>query len=232
MAKSVAKSSKFEQKLQDFLKKTEPQANDFESPLIELNIRMQSNTFYNGDDFNYFYINFINEHISTNNLLTDKNNQWQVQQAMNAIYLDGDWCFSSLADCLKYDELCSSWCAQYTDKWMSLLKTKNINVIARFQFVPTTFKGNKGGFHSFIFCDKNLDVDLRLNMYELIQRDFINDIDKDIKSNTPTFYVAEEYKNDFNSFNTRFFKYYFFILILYIMLDVGHEMYFKKCLFI
>ena len=43
MAKSVAKSSKFEQKLQDFLKKTEPQANDFESPLIELNIRMQSN---------------------------------------------------------------------------------------------------------------------------------------------------------------------------------------------
>ena len=116
MAKSVAKPSKFEQKLRDFLQKAEAQENDFKTPLIELNVRYTTNSFYTGDEFNYFYINYINEHLSINNLLTDRGNQWQVQQAMNVIYLDGDWCFSSFADCLKYDEACSSLCSRYTDK--------------------------------------------------------------------------------------------------------------------
>ena len=196
MTKSVAKSTKFEQKLRDFLQKAEAQENDFETPLIELNTRYYTNNFYNGDDFNYFYINYINEHISSNNLTTDKNNQWQVQQAMNAIYLDGDWCFSSFVECIDYESKCSSLCLQYTEKWISMLKQKNITVIVSFQFIPTIFKDNKGGFHSFIFCDKNIDVDLRTNIYELIQCDFINEIDKDIKNDKPTFYVDEEYKND------------------------------------
>lgn len=85
------------------------------------------------DDFNYFYTNYINEHISTDNLLTDRNNQWQVQQAENDIYLDSDWCSSSQPiDCLKYEQLCSSWCAQYADKWISLLEQKNISIIQTF----------------------------------------------------------------------------------------------------
>lgn len=105
-------------------------------------------------------------------------------------------------DPLKYDNISTDLCRQYTSQWIDILKSNDISVIANFLFIPTSYVNNKGGFHSFIFCNKELDVETRLKFYESIRIKFHKVINNDFK---PNLYVSEEYRNDIYSFYKHLF---------------------------
>lgn len=172
--------------LTKFISECSTESPDEMTPLIELNTRRGSNAFYKSDDFNNAYINYILRKFRKNDMLTDPNNQWQVQNAMNVIYLDGDWHFTEQTDEDLYSELSTSLANEYTNAWLEQLSDYEVNF--KLIFIPSQFPKAKGGFHSFIYLNSELTVDQRKDIYENVKRTFIDRLENEYIE-----YIINEY---------------------------------------
>lgn len=168
--------------LQKFTSDTEAAVSDGETPLIELNTRKGPNTYYDPEKFNMFYLNYIVNKIKSASLTTDNDNQWQVQNAMNVLYLDGDWHFTDDVKWKNYDENCHLLANAYTSAWTTELEAHGYNISMKFIFLPVEFPAAKGGFHSFIYTDTEVSADVRRELYETVRRSFMDEFEDPWKS--------------------------------------------------
>ena len=142
---------------------------DANTEFICINDRSKTgSSYYDPDDFNDQYIDYIYEKLEGNDLFTDNCNQMQSRKIMNAIYLDGDWYFSSKVKESEYADICLELATQYKEKWEEELNMKCIS----FVFLPETHPDRKGGFHVLIFAEDNVSVASREEIYEKIKDSF------------------------------------------------------------
>jgi hypothetical protein len=91
----------------------------------------------------------------------------QVLKAMNVLYLDCDFKFSKDISSNDYITKTSSLMTKYLLTWTAQLKDK-----CKFywmKFIPNVYPNGKGGFHIFIFMDKNMSVDDRKELYGIVR---------------------------------------------------------------
>lgn len=150
-------------------------ARSSDKPLIELNTRLGSDTFYDADDFRNNYVNYMVTKFN-NDKLTDPDNQCQVVRAVNALYLDGDFHFTSEVDINEFKSICQQMADDYRIHWDDIMSNSGIFDPIYFTFIPTTFEKRKGGFHVMILCDQSISIDLRLQMYEEVKRSFVDEL--------------------------------------------------------
>lgn len=153
-------------------------------------------SYYDPEDFNDMYLDYIYSKISNNDLFTDNTNQMQCRKIMNAIYLDGDWYFSSKVKESEYSQICLSLAVQYKEKWEEELNMQCIS----FVFLPETHKDRKGGFHVLIFTEDNVSVSSREEIYEKIKDSFDEYLNKtypstlEVKSTGFKPYTKQDYE--------------------------------------
>ena len=146
--------------------------NDENTELIELNTRRGMDKFMSEENFTAAYIKYIKNKYTTNagnELLTDKLNNLQAMRAFNVLYLDGDMTFKDSVDKLEYSNISIQMANNLLDYWCSELIDYHFDNYYYFIFIPNEFPKNKGGFHIFIFCNKIVPNELRLNMYNNIK---------------------------------------------------------------
>ena len=146
--------------------------NDENTELIELNTRRGMDKFMSEENFTAAYIKYMKNKYTTNTgneLLTDSSNNLQAMRAFNVLYLDGDMTFKDSVDKLEYSNISIQMANNLLDYWCSELIDYHFDNYYHFIFIPNEFPKNKGGFHIFIFCNKIVPNELRLNMYNNIK---------------------------------------------------------------
>lgn len=152
--------------------------NDTESELIKINTMMGPAIYFNEDDFNDNVLTYIKNKINNNDLLTDNNNHISVLKGLNIIYLDGDFYFNDNVESEDKESICLEYADVYTSCWIEQLESRNYSNIIYFTFTPENFPKSKGGFHTFIYLNKNLSIDSRIEIYN----DIIKSIELDDSS--------------------------------------------------
>lgn len=145
-------------------------APDEESELIELNTRKGKDTFYDPDNFRNACFNYILAKKHANDIITDPDNNNQVMRAFNTLYLDGDWYFTDAINSASYQSNAIAIAEMYQNAWYEEIEsTLQIAEYYHFLFVPYEYPDGKGGFHSFIICNKTISVDDRTKLFQLIK---------------------------------------------------------------
>ena len=124
--------------------------------------------FYLPNEFNDAFINYIYEKLSKGDLFTEPSNPLQAHLVPSAVYLDGDWYYSSGADPDTYSEIAQALATEYKERWEKELNKKCIS----FVFLPERFDNRKGGFHVMIFVEDNVGKPARMEIYEKIKQGF------------------------------------------------------------
>lgn len=146
-------------------------ANDGESELIKLNtLRRGGDTFYDSGEFKDAYFNYIIRKHRADEKMTDVENNCQAMKALNAIYLDGDWKFTGAIESYNFSESAINLAEEYQNVWFQELYDNNFTDFYYFTFIPETFPDNKGGFHTFIICERNITSEERIVMYNSVKR--------------------------------------------------------------
>lgn len=115
--------------------------------------------------------NYIIAKINNRDLTTEKNNNYQIMKATNAIYLDADFKFrqDNNLEISEYIDVTKEMSLDYLSAWEKYLdKIDHYHFI----FVPTTYDNFKGGFHIFIYCNKEFDKDELITMYDNVRKDY------------------------------------------------------------
>ena len=116
-----------------------------------------------GDKFNELLSEFIQSKLDSGDLLTEDITT-HLHACMNYIYLDGDYLLKSDKD---FDEVNSEAAKLYTEAWIDALPKMRLQV---FIFIPVESKQQngyfKGGFHTFIICEN--DIDDREQLYNKV----------------------------------------------------------------
>ena len=146
---------------------------DSETELIRINDMSRGGLpYYDPDEFNEQYLNYIADRVKAGNLKTEESNHMQCLMTPNALYLDGDWYFADTVDESTYSEKASELATLYMRKWVAELNTKCVC----FVFIPDSFKFRKGGFHVLIFTEKNIGQSARIAIYNKIKDDFTEEV--------------------------------------------------------
>ena len=140
--------------------------------LIELNTRTGPDSFYDSENFKNAYFNYMSGKYKSDDIKTDKNNNCQVVNAVNALYLDGDWMFPEEINKKEYSPICLELSGKYLDSWCEELEKNNIFNYYYFTFTPAEFPKGKGGFHVMLICDTKITTDERIRMYDEVKRSF------------------------------------------------------------
>lgn len=149
-------------------------ANDEDRELIELNTQRGNDTFYDPDEFKDAYFNYMIGKYKLGEVLTDENNNCQVMRAYNSLYLDGDWYFSDSIEKTKYQNATIEIAELYQNAWFDELDANNIDDFYHFTFIPNEYPDGKGGFHTFIICNKIITQEMRMTMYKNIKTHLIH----------------------------------------------------------
>lgn len=139
-----------------------------EKELIKINTQRGPAIFFNEDDFNNNLFEYINAKIENEEYDTDSDNNCQICNAPNIIYVDGDFIMNNVEN--QFD-FCKQAAFEAIEEWDKALKSENIEFY-RFTFIPKTFKDNKGGFHTFYICKKPIKLDDKKRMYNSIIEHF------------------------------------------------------------
>ena len=146
-------------------------SNDGETELIKLNtLRRGGDTFYDSGEFKDAYFNYIIRKHKSNEKTTDVENNCQAMKALNAIYLDGDWIFTEAVESYNFESSAIDLAEEYQNAWFQELYDNNVTDFYYFTFIPETFPDNKGGFHTFIICERNITSEERTAMYNSVKR--------------------------------------------------------------
>jgi hypothetical protein len=127
---------------------------------------------YYGNDFIEFYQQYMKWKLAggEDRRVVDGFNCVQVSNAMNMIYLDGDYHIQ----CEDAERINEQIWKEYWNHWKKALERENYKY-DYYTFVPVSFPGNKYGFHIFIFLDKTITNDSLLDMYETINQMHMKD---------------------------------------------------------
>ena len=194
-------------KLFDFIN-TKSVPNDEETELIMLNTRNRAATFYDSDEFKNAYFNYLINKFKLDEKLTESKNNCQVVKAMNVLYLDGDWYFGDDIGVERYVPTCVNMAMLYLSAWLEELQNRgyvddetNTSEFYYFMFIPETFPEGKAGFHVFIFCNRSISVDIRLDMYKNIKKNLIDNSSDEILRNigVKNFNLSNEFEKLFDT---------------------------------
>ena len=165
--------------------------------LIELNTRKGKDTFYDPDDFRDAYFNYIIAKRRANDNLTEPDNNCQVMRAFNTLYLDGDWYFTDAINASSYSSNASTIADIYQNIWYQEIEnTLHCQEYYHFLFLPYEFPDGKGGFHSFIICNKLISVEVRMALYTNIKNRILL---KEIETIAPLIGISvEEARNNYD----------------------------------
>ena len=145
--------------------------NDGRTELLKVCDRSTKATFRIPDEFNKVAIDYIKHKLASDRVTTDDWNNWQVYNALNTVYLDGDLYFPASLDDGEIDQYNLEIAIDYKDAFLNNLR--NHEVVNYFVFTPCedqfTITGNKkkGGFHVFLFFHENISKDDRKRVYNL-----------------------------------------------------------------
>ena len=194
-------------KLFDFIN-TKSVPNDEETELIMLNTRNRAATFYDSEEFKNAYFNYLINKFKLDEKLTESKNNCQVVKAMNVLYLDGDWYFGDDIGVERYVPTCMNMAMLYLSAWLEELQARgyvddetNTSEFYYFMFIPETFPEGKAGFHVFIFCNRSISIDIRLDMYKNIKNNLINNSSDEILRNigVKNFNLSNEFEKLFDT---------------------------------
>ncbi len=129
--------------------------------------------YLDADHFNACTIAFIQEMKAAKQSYTDPYFNFQIVNAHNIIYLDGDWKDDEGKTVEEYRDLCTSVAVEDMTLALAFLEKNHINVEHRHIWVPTVFPVTNGeakmGYHSFIICEENIDSDMRKSFLDYVK---------------------------------------------------------------
>ena len=129
--------------------------------------------YLDADHFNACTIDFIKKMKSAKQSYTDPYFNFQIVNAHNIIYLDGDWMDDEGKTVEEYRETCTSVAVEDMKLALAFLEKNHINVEHRHIWVPTVFpitnNEAKMGYHSFIICEENIDSDMRKSFLDYVK---------------------------------------------------------------
>lgn len=128
--------------------------------------------YLDADYFNEQTMLFINKKIAAKECVTDPYFNFQILNAHNIIYLDGDWKEQTGDTDNKYRTSCCNIATADMELALSFLNKRHIAVEHQHIWVPTTFPITDGkvkmGYHLFIICRENIDSDMRKDLFNYV----------------------------------------------------------------
>lgn len=155
-------------------------SNNPDTELIRINDLSPEQKYFTEEGFRFNYLTYVQSKLENSNPTTDPENNIQVVRALNTIYLDGDFYFSSSIERNNFMKVSTEIMDYYTQKWIEVISERtHLNNIPSdmliFKFVPSIYPNNKGGFHAFIYLRKNMSVDEKLEIHNIIKNILVND---------------------------------------------------------
>lgn len=149
--------------------------NDGETELIALNTHSKDGvTYYDSGEFKDACFNYIINKYKADDKFTDTENICKVMKALNTIYLDGDWTFTGKIEPYDFRNSAIGMADIYQNIWFEELYNSNVNDFYYFTFIPETFPDKKGGFHTFIICDRNITSEEREEIYKSVKHKMLD----------------------------------------------------------
>ena len=125
------------------------------------------------DYFNEKTVKFIRDKLKAKETTTDPRFNFQILNAYNIIYLDGDWKELEGKNTKEYMKDCNDKAEADMKLALEFLEKNHINVEHYHSWVPTEFPINDGkvkmGYHSFIIADVNVESDMRASLFNHLQ---------------------------------------------------------------
>lgn len=125
------------------------------------------------DYFNEQTLKFVKEKLKAKECTTDPKFNFQILNAYNIIYLDGDWKEDEGKNTKAYMTDCNDKAVADMKLALEFLEKNHINVEHHHIWVPTEFPISNGkakmGYHSFIITDVNVESDMRLSLFNHLQ---------------------------------------------------------------
>ena len=125
------------------------------------------------DYFNEQTLKFVKEKLKAKEVTTDPKFNFQILNAYNIIYLDGDWKENEGKNTKAYMTDCNDKAVADMKLALEFLEKNHINVEHHHIWVPTEFPISNGkakmGYHSFIITDVNVESDMRLSLFNHLQ---------------------------------------------------------------
>ena len=125
------------------------------------------------DYFNEKTIKLIRDKLKAKEVTTDPRFNFQILNAYNIIYLDGDWKELEGKSTKDYKNICNDKVEADMKLALEFLEKSHINVEHYHSWVPTEFPVNDGkakmGYHSFIITDVNVESDIRMSLFNHLQ---------------------------------------------------------------
>lgn len=147
---------------------------DEDKELIKINTRYTKAKYYDSEELKFAVFNYIINKERADDDLTDINNNFQVIKAMNVLYHDGDWIWRNGINSARYDSLATELMDLYMNSWCDELRANNFDNNYYFEFIPNEYPNKKGGFHVFIYVDRNVSVEKRIEMYNNVKNKLIH----------------------------------------------------------
>ena len=125
------------------------------------------------DYFNEKTVKFIRDKLKAKEVTTDPRFNFQILNAYNIIYLDGDWKELEGKNTKEYMNICNDKAKADMKLALEFLEKNHINVEHYHSWVPTEFPVSDGkakmGYHSFIIADVNVESDTRISLFNHLQ---------------------------------------------------------------
>ena len=129
--------------------------------------------YLDADHFNACTIDFIKKMKAAKESYTDPYFNFQILNAHNIIYLDGDWSNEAGKSDKELKTMCTDVAVEDMKLALSFLEKNHVNIEHHHIWVPATFPVNndnaKMGYHSFIICEENIDSDMRKSLLDYVK---------------------------------------------------------------
>lgn len=125
------------------------------------------------DYFNEQTLIFIKNKLKAREATTDPYFNFQIVNAYNILYLDGDWSDANKRSTIEYQSECSNRASADMKLALAFLAKQHITIEHHHIWVPSEFPINdseaKMGYHSFIVCEENIDKDMRRTLVDYVR---------------------------------------------------------------
>lgn len=123
--------------------------------------------------FNNATVEFIKAKLAAKEYSTDVRFNFQLLNAYNIVYLDGDWKTDEGKDTEDLQKECSDKADSDMKLALEYFNKHHIDVIHYHAWIPTKFPVNAGkvkmGYHVFINCKEDIDSDMRKDLFVYLQ---------------------------------------------------------------
>lgn len=157
------------------------QADSVDQKCVRINTcsKQEGNIYISSETFNGIFCDFLKQIEAEKAYICDSNFHYQLLNALNIIYLDGDWYKTEKLTDSKFSKICSEKAVYDMNLALEEIDRMNIKVDGKFVFIPNSFpiskksedngkKYYKMGYHVFIVCAEDVDDKSRLRIYDNI----------------------------------------------------------------